>query len=69
MAGLVFNIRKATNASSSKPYAIVKYLNIQKSDLDSTELEDNKIYQATYNLSLAYPELMDENNCFDFEKA
>lgn len=69
MAGLVFNIRKATNASSSKPYATVKYLNIQKSDLDSTELEDNKIYQATYNLSLGYPELMDENGCFDFEKA
>lgn len=69
MAGLVLNIRKAINASNSMPYAIVKYLNIQKSDLDSTELEDNKIYQATYNLSLAYPELMDENNCFDFEKA
>ena len=69
MAGLVFNIRKAVNASNSKPYAIVKFLNIQESDLESTELEDNRIYQCTYDLSLIYPELKDKNECFDFEKA
>lgn len=69
MAGLVLNIRKATNASNNKPYAIVKFINIHESDLENTELEDNKIYQCTYYLSLAYPELMDENDCFDFEKA
>ena len=45
MAGLVLNIRKATNASNNKPYAIVKFINIHESDLENTELEDNKIYQ------------------------
>lgn len=69
MAGLVFNIRKATNASNSKPYAIVKFLNIQESDLESTKLEDNRIYQCAYDLSIVYPELKDKNECFDFEKA
>lgn len=69
MAGLVLNIRKAKNASNSKPYATVKFLNIQESDLESTELKDNKIYKCTYDLSLVYPELNDEEGNFDFEKA
>ena len=69
MAGLVLHIRKAANASNNNPYAIVNFLNIQKTDLESTELQDNKIYSCTYDLSLIYPELKNENNSFDFEKA
>ena len=69
MAGLVLHIRKATNASNNNPYAVVNFLNIQKSDLESTELQDNKIYSCTYDLSLIYPELKNENDFFDFEKA
>lgn len=71
MAGLVINIRKMNNADNSKPYATVSFLNISQSDLEtgSTELEDNKIYRNTYDLSLCYPELKDANGYFNFEKA
>lgn len=48
MAGLVLHIRKAANASNNNPYAIVNFLNIQKNDLESTELQDNKIYSLLY---------------------
>lgn len=71
MAGLVLNIRKAINANSSNPYATVFFLNVQPSDLetDSSKLKDNKIYKCTYDLSLVYSELKDEEGNFDFEKA
>lgn len=71
MAGLVLNIRKSTNSDNSKPYATVYFLNIQQSDLeiDNKQLKDNNIYKCSYDLSLIYPELNDENGRFDFEKA
>lgn len=71
MAALVLSIRKTKNADNSNPYAVVNFINIQKSDLEigSTKLEDSNIYSGTYDLSLIYPEIKDEKGNFNYEEA
>ena len=68
---IVTEVRKSQNFSNEKPFAVVRF---RKGDNKSSKfavgsLNDGNSYSLTYNLSLIYPDVKNDDNEFDHNGA
>lgn len=68
---IVTEVRKSQNFSNEKPFAVVRF---RKGDNKSSKfavgsLNDGNSYSLTYNLSLIYPDVKNDDNEFDYNEA
>lgn len=67
---IVSEVRKSTMFSNEKPFAVVRFRKGAKgSKFAVGSLNDGQSYSLTYNLSLIYPEIKDDDGNFDVKEA
>jgi len=67
---IVSEVRKSTMFSAEKPFAVVRFRKGAKgSKFAVGSLNDGQSYSLTYNLSLIYPDLKDDDGNFDVKEA
>ena len=68
---IVSEVRKSQNFSNEKPFAVVRFRkSVEKqSKFAVGSLNDGNSYSLTYNLSLIYPDVVDDNDVFDANEA
>lgn len=71
MSAIVTEVRKSQTFSNEKPFAVVRFRKGTKggSKFAVGSLNDGNSYSLTYNLSLIYPEVKNEDNEFDAKEA
>lgn len=68
---IIVEVRKSQQFSTEKPFAVVRF---RKGDNNTSKfakasLNDGSSYSLTYNLNLAYPEIVDEDGNFNANEA
>lgn len=68
---IVTEVRKSQTFSNEKPFAVVRFRKGEKggSKFAVGSLNDGNSYSLTYNLSLIYPDVKNEDNEFDAKEA
>ena len=68
---IVSEVRKSQNFSNEKPFAVVRFRkSVEKeSKFAVGSLNDGNSYSLTYNLSLIYPDVVDEDDVFNANEA
>jgi hypothetical protein len=66
----VTEVRKSQSFSNEKPFAVVRFKkSVKGSKFAAGSLNDGNSYSLTYNLSLIYPEIKDDDGQFDEKEA
>ena len=67
---IISEVRKSTNFSNEKPFAVVRFKkNVEGSKFANASLNGGGVYSSTYNLQIAYPDVVGEDDKFDAKKA
>ena len=67
---IVSEVRKSTMFSAAKPFAVVRFRKAANgSKFAKGSLNDGTSYSLTYNLSLIYPDVKNDDNEFDVNEA